>query len=154
MHHQRARGFAIIELLVVLGVLALLFVGVLYVTSRAQTNTSGNTQRHADVNAILHAVEQYQGKHNGQMPDGVTSTAKLIASTPGSVAVNLCSVLVPDFMDTIPLDPSAGLAVPVGAKCNDKNVRYNSGYTIMAEGSHVTVSAPAADSGETIFASN
>lgn len=148
-----SRGFALVEIFVVVGVLALLFGVVMYATS-AQPKSTGNTQRRVDVNAVLHAIELYASQNSGKLPEGITNTPKLIASTPGATAINLCQVLAPTFIDTIPLDPTAGLAVPVGAKCHEKNVRYNSGYTVSANGKQVTVSAPAAEGGEQIFATN
>jgi type II secretory pathway pseudopilin PulG len=150
---KSSRGFAMVEILVVVGILALLFGVVMYATN-AQSKSTSNTQRRVDVNAILHAVELYANQNSGRLPEGVTTTPKLIASTPGATAINLCQILAPTFIETIPLDPTAGLAVPVGAKCHEKNVRYNSGYTVMATGQHVTVAAPAAEGGEQIFASN
>lgn len=150
---NRSRGFALVEILVVVGVLALLFGVVMYATS-SQPKSTGNTQRRVDVNAILHAIELYSGQNDGKLPEGITATPKLIASTPGATAINLCQVLAPTYMQTIPLDPTAGLAVPVGAKCHEKNVRYNSGYTVSANGKQVTVSAPAAENGEQVFATN
>jgi type II secretory pathway pseudopilin PulG len=154
MVNQNSRGFAIIEIIIVV-VFVALFIGVFLYSANAQPKSTGNNQRRADVNAILRSLEQYAQKNNGALPGGVTDVPKLIASTPGETAVDLCKALAPNLIDTIPLDPSAGLSVPVGQKCTEKDVRYNSGYTVQVSADkHITVAAPGAENGETIFARN
>lgn len=154
MLNTNDRGFAIIEIIIVI-VFVALFIGVFMYSSNAQPKSTGNSQRRADVNAILRGLEQYAQKNNGALPAGVGDVPKLIASTPGETAVDLCKPLAPAFMDTIPLDPSSGLSVPTGQKCTEKDVRYNSGYTVQVSADkRITVSAPSAESGEAIFARN
>lgn len=154
MVNQNNRGFAIIEIVIVI-VFVALFIGVVFYSLNSQPKNTGNTQRRADVNALLRSLEQYSQKNNGALPEGVTDVPKLIASTPGQTAVDLCKVLAPTFIDTVPLDPSSGLSVPVGQKCHEKDVRYNSGYTVQVSADkHITVAAPSAEGGEAIFARN
>lgn len=154
MVNNNNRGFAIIEIVIVV-VFVALFAGVLLYSLNAQPKGTTNNQRRADVNAILRSLEQYAQKNSGNVPEGITAVPKLIASTPGETAVDLCKSLAPLYISTIPLDPSSGLAVPVGQKCTEKDVRYNSGYTVqISADKHITVSAPSAENGETIFARN
>jgi type II secretory pathway pseudopilin PulG len=152
--HARSRGFALIELIFVAVIIGLLFFFVL--TQSAQNDKrQGNVQRRADVNSILSAIDTYAEQHDGKLPEGITDQAKIIASTTGIAAVNLCRSLVPAHLTTIPLDPGTGLAVPVGSKCTDKDARYSSGYTVqIIQGNKVRVSAPGAEGDEVIFATN
>jgi prepilin-type N-terminal cleavage/methylation domain-containing protein len=151
---MQRRGFAFIELLIVLGILGVLFIIVITQVTSSDVRP-GNTQRRADVNRILAAIEAYGKQHNGGLPDGITSDPKTITSTPGPSTIDLCQVLVPAFLNTIPLDPGAGLAVPIGAKCNTKNARYSSGYTVQAiGGGKVKINAPSAEGDEQVFVNN
>lgn len=150
--HKRAHGFVLIELVFVVVIIAvLLFIVV------SQTVQSGNrpndAQRRADVNSILNALNDFAKDNGGKYPEGVTDHAKLIASTNG--AINLCDTLVPAYLNTIPIDPGSGLSVPPGAKCNDKNARYSSGYTVqITSGNKILVSAPDAEGDGAVFATN
>ena len=147
------QGFAIVEIVIVI-IFVVLLAAVVFYSVNAQPKDTGNDQRRADVNAILRAIEQYEYKY-GTLPQGIAAMPKLIASTPGDVAVDLCPALAPEFMPTIPLDPSEGLAVPVGELCTNDESRYNSGYTVQVDTEkRVTVSAPAAQGGQQIFARN
>ena len=133
----------------------LLFIVIFVTQSSKQGTTQGNTQRRADVNTILSAIDAYDKKHDGQLPEGITEQSKMIASTTGAASINLCTSLVPDFVSTIPIDPGTGLAVPIGAKCNQKDARYSSGYTVqLTPDKKVRVSAPGAEGSEAIFATN
>jgi type II secretory pathway pseudopilin PulG len=150
---MRTRGFALAELVVIVVIIALLLGVVLYATS-SQPQAKGNAQRRVDVNALLHAIEQYTTDHQGQLPGGIDQTPKMIASTPKDTSVNLCQALSPTYLPTIPIDLVAGSIVPQGASCGAKGARYNSGYLIHVNDGHVTVVAPSAENGEKIFASN
>jgi type II secretory pathway pseudopilin PulG len=150
---SRPRGFALVQLIFLVGVIGLLFF-IVITQSTQQDKREGNTQRRADVNSILSAIDAYSKKH-GKLPDGITEQSKMVASTTGTAAINLCQALVPDFLSTIPLDPGTGLAVPIGAKCNQKDARYSSGYTVqLTPDKKVRVSAPGAEGNEAIFATN
>lgn len=153
MFRRNTQGFAIVEIVIVI-IFVVLLAAVVFYSVNAQPKDTGNDQRRADVNAILRAVEQYSHKY-GTLPQGITATPKLIASTPGDVAVDLCPALAPEFMPTIPLDPNEGLAVPVGEPCTSDESRYNSGYTVQVDAEkRVTVSAPAAPGSQPVFARN
>src|SRR5688572_10195646 len=78
-----ARGFTIIELLIIIAILGVLFFVVLANVPQ-QTHQSGNVQRKADVNTLLGAVHMYRDAHNGNLPEGITNEPKKIASTQAS----------------------------------------------------------------------
>lgn len=147
------RGFTIIELIIIIGILAILFF-MAYTLAAPAAQRTGNTQRKADVNALLTAIESYKN-HTNNYPQGITTQAKTIASSKGGDKIDLCAALVPGYLSNLPTDPASGSIAPVGGKCTDKNARYNTGYTVqLSADNHLTVSAPAAQGGETIFASN
>jgi type II secretory pathway pseudopilin PulG len=150
----RSHGFTLIGLAIIVTILGLLLFIVL--TQSAQNGKhQGNAQRRADVNSILTAIDAYAKQHDGKVPEGITSESKMIASTTGTAAINLCSALVPAYLTTIPLDPGTGLAVPVGSKCSEKDSRYSSGYTVqLTSDKKVRVNAPGAEGDEAIFATN
>jgi type IV pilus assembly protein PilA len=146
------KGFTLIEILIVIGILAVLLAIVLIaVNPQKQFKQANNTARKADVNAILNAVSAYAAANDGQLPANITATAKTITSTAGASNIDLCSDLTPEFIADLPLDPTAGTESPAGSVCGDSGATYSSGYTIKSStGNRVTVSAPSAEDGETI----
>jgi prepilin-type N-terminal cleavage/methylation domain-containing protein len=146
------KGFTLVELLIVIGILAVLLAIVLIaVNPQQQFKQANNTARKADVNAILNAVSAYAADNDGQLPAGIDSTAKTITSTAGATNLNLCSTLVPTYIADLPLDPTTGTESPDGSVCSEASATYSTGYTIKSStGNRVTVSAPSAENGETI----
>jgi type IV pilus assembly protein PilA len=146
------RGFTLVELLIVMGILAVLLAIVLIaVNPQEQFRKANNTARKADVNAILNAISSYAADNDGQLPAGITSTAKTISSTVGATNLDLCASLTPEFIADLPLDPTTGTESPDGSVCSDASATYSTGYTVKSSaGNRVTVSAPAAENGETI----
>jgi prepilin-type N-terminal cleavage/methylation domain-containing protein len=132
------KGFTLIELVVVIGILAVLLTIVLVAINPArQFKQANDTKRRSDVNAILNAVSQYSAEHKGDLPAGIGATAANIAN-PG---VNICSLIVPDFISALPVDPIAESAVDQVAGCI-ATTTYDTEYQISATGGRVTVSAP------------
>ncbi len=149
---QKQKGFTLIELLVVIGILAVLLAIVLIALNPQQNfRQANNTQRRSDVSAILNAIHQYSAQNKGALPTSITNAAQTIAST-GTGTINLCADLVPIYIADLPLDPSTGTETPAGSVCSDASATYNTGYTVQksATGNRITVSAPAAENGETI----
>lgn len=133
-HLQNIRkGFTLIELIVVIGVLAILFTITLVALNPArQFAQARDTQRRSDVTAILNAVGQFY-INNGQFPLGVDGTNREIAAGAGNA--DLCYQLVTLYLAAMPVDPQVGDPV---SPCN---ATYNTGYSIQANGDRVTVSA-------------
>jgi prepilin-type N-terminal cleavage/methylation domain-containing protein len=151
----KQRGFTLIELLIVIGILAVLLAIVLIaVNPQQQFRTANNTARKADVNAILNAISAYAADNDGQLPAGITSTAKTITSTAGATNIDLCSTLVPTYIADLPLDPTTGTESPAGSVCSDASATYSTGYTVQSSsGNRITVKAPSAELSETISVS-
>lgn len=152
----KIQGFTLIEILIVLGIIAILLAGIiLAINPGRQFAQARNTQRWSDVNAILNAVHQRMVDNRGSFAEGTTcdalpiDTAKTISSTAGAGNVNLCGCLVPTYISSMPYDPSAS-----GALYTDC-ASYHSGYTIVASSttSRITVAAPSAELGTIISVS-
>lgn len=143
---RNQKGFTLIEILVVIGILAILLAIVLIaINPQQQFRQANNTQRRSDVNALLNAVSAYAAQHKGQLPTGITSTALTISSGGTPTDVDLCTQLVPTYIADLPLDPTAGTETPAGSVCTDASAEYDTGYTIKSTGTRVTVDAPSAE---------
>ncbi len=144
-HDQR--GFTLIEVLVVIGILSvLLLITLVAINPSRQFASANNTQRNSDVNAILNAINQYASDNKGQLPAGISTTNQEIAST----GADLCDLLVTDYIAALPSDPLTGSAV-TEAGCA---AAYGTGYYVVssATNNRVTVSAPSAELGASISA--
>jgi type IV pilus assembly protein PilA len=122
---------SLIEILVVIGLIAILAAIVIIAINPARQFAQGrDTQRTGNLNAILNAVGQRladnKGKFDGLGQDGKTcpaipNGAKLIDNAAGGTGLDL-SCLVPTYISALPKDPS-GPADP------------NTGYSIYQDGS-------------------
>lgn len=140
------KGFTLIELLVVIGILAvLLAITLIAINPAKQFSQANDTKRRSDVNAILNAVNQYAADNKGDIgplaiPD---STAGAAVIGDGVGEVDLCDVLVPEYIAALPVDPLTNNGTPV----DDCSVAYNTNYTIVQSttNSRITVTAPATE---------
>ncbi len=73
-NRQKAKGFTIIEVLIVLAIAGLILLIVFLAVPALQRN-SRNTSRRADVSAILAAVNEYVANSTGTLPTGANWTA-------------------------------------------------------------------------------
>ena len=125
---MKRKGFTLMELLIVIGIIAILAAIVIIAINPArQLALSRNAQRESNVNTILNAVHQ-QALDN----KGVVLAAIPGCDTPGNVGtgdVNL-TALTPTYLAAIPTDPTDG---------TDADTKYTICKT--AE-NRVTVAAP------------
>lgn len=139
----KTKGFTLVEVLLVVVIVAILAaVVIVAINPGRQISQANNAQRSNDVRAILDAVHQYGIDNRGVLPSEITSSATLIGSASGQI--DICDDLVPTYIAELPFDPTA-----TGAEFTDCD-NYNTGYHISATGTRVTVTAPAAELGETI----
>lgn len=149
---RKQAGFTLIELLVVIGILAVLLAIVLVaINPSRQFRQANNTRRSADVSAILNAITQYGADNRGNL----TALNLLAADTPlalaNTVAGNadggvLCSMLVPDYIASLPADPSSGTGVMPTTAANCTGTEWNTGYTVTVNAAgRITVTAAGED---------
>ena len=109
-----------------------------------QFSKANNTKRSSDVSAISNAVLQYKLDHNGQLPQGITSTPSTISSQ----GVNLCSVLFPTYISGLSIDP---VNDKTGMGVKNCSAPYDTGYVISVNSrGQIIVSAPKAELKENI----
>lgn len=146
----KTRGFTLIEILVVIGIIAILAAVVIVAINPArQFAQARNSQRVSNISAILNAVGQRMADHKGlfREPTETECTAAMDITTATSTIgnsgtaiegplVNLRPCLVPTYMAELPVDPSVGLPFSGG--------NYNTAYTIVKDSvtGRVTVAAP------------
>jgi prepilin-type N-terminal cleavage/methylation domain-containing protein len=131
-------GFTLIELVVVIGILAVLLAIVLIAINPArQFAQANNTKRRSDVNAILNAVHQFAADNKGALPTGIDSDAATSQDIgDGTNEANICDQIMPTYISALPVDP--GIDDPAVTVCTG----YNLGYQINVDGDgRVTVSA-------------
>jgi prepilin-type N-terminal cleavage/methylation domain-containing protein len=107
---QKGRGgFTLIEILVVLGILAILATLVLVaVNPSRQFKMARDTKRAANVATILNAISQNISDHGGSFVcngtiSNLPTTAKVMSSD--AAGFNLAECVVPDFISGLPYDP-------------------------------------------------
>lgn len=137
-------GFTLIEILIVIGIIAILAAIVLVAVNPAeQFRKAGDAQRASNVNAILNAVGQYmvdnQGNPPGDIPSGVANAANI--SDGGS---DICRDLVPDYIAALPADPNETDQSIIEDECGTGD-SYDTGYRIYEDGDRITIIADQGD---------
>ena len=139
-------GFTLIEILIVIGIIAILAAIVLVAVNPAkQFAKANNAQRASNINAILNAVGQYSVDNKGSLPQNINATARDI----GSAGANICLNLVPNFLPALPADPTKADQSISKTDCAST---YTTGYNISKDttDNRVTITAPSAEDGATI----
>ena len=134
-------GFSLIELLLVIGILAILAAIVIVAMNPKPMVDERNAKRTKDIQMLLDAVTQYAVETKGVFPAGITITAKEICRSselPCHNGVDL-DVLTGSYLPELPIDP---LASSSGT---------GSHYTIMKDRQNrITIAAPEAEGGAKI----
>lgn len=142
------KGFTLIEILVVVGLIAILAaITIVAINPAKNFADTRNTQRSADVQQILNAVWQYASEQGNALADFgsiplCTATPAPISAvttgTPPAGTINLYTLLVDTYIADIPKDPNGGTDA-------------DTGYTIcQTSGGRVQVAAPDAENGKSI----
>jgi len=108
LKNQKKGGFTLIEILVVIGIIAILAAIVLIAINPArQFAQARDTERTSNVNAILNAVGQYMADEAGEMPAGVPAVgaSDVTVDIDSTDMTGFCGDIVSDYMPALPTDP-------------------------------------------------
>lgn len=144
------RGFTLVEVLLVIGIIAVLAsVVIIAINPAKQLAQSRNTQRWSNVNTILNAIHQYAIDHNGNLPSGVTLVNQEICNN--GVATTTCASSVLADIRVLTDNETYFTAIPVDPSCPSACNASGVGYTVKkTNNGRIVVSAPDAELGETI----
>jgi type IV pilus assembly protein PilA len=146
MQISNKKGFTLLEVLLVIGLIAILAgIVVVAINPARQITQANDTQRSSDVTAILNAVWQYTIDNNGTLPDDTdgedieNANAKILgtsdadcsnlecpALTTNAACIDLSSDLVTTYIGSMPINP--------GNSTNSYDAT-NTGYAISQDSS-------------------
>jgi prepilin-type N-terminal cleavage/methylation domain-containing protein len=138
-------AFTLIELLIVIGMIAILASIVLVgVNPLRQFAVARNAQRASDVNALLNAIGNRMAENEGVFSSDRCPALPTAATDMAKSSYNIRPCLVPDYVSELPFDPSSGSNACTTDSCADGT--YDTRYTVMqnAATGRITVCAPLA----------
>ncbi len=102
------KGFTLIEIFVILGIVAILAAIVLIaINPERQFQQANDSERWSNVNTLVNALSQYRTDSRGQLPPSITGEEKQICKST-AIATSSCadlSLLVPTYIVAVPVDP-------------------------------------------------
>lgn len=141
---MKNKGFTLIELLIVIALIAVIAGAVIIALNPARQFASArNSQRWSHLPSFLNAIQQNTAENQGTFTCAA-GVIPVVATAMSAAGYNICSCLVPNYMSSLPFDPSTGSYTDC--------TTYNTGYTIIrnAVTGRITVAAPSAELGAVI----
>lgn len=136
---KKMKGFTLIEILVVVGLIAILAaITIVAINPAKNFADTRNTQRSANITQILNAITQYTSEKGHALADLGTIPVCPTTAAIGTGGIDLGSSLVDEYVAAIPVDPSTG---------TDADTGYDMCRTT---GNRVQVDATDAENGATI----
>ena len=139
---NKKKGFTLIEILVVIGIIAVLAAIVLVAVNPArQFKLARDTQRTSNVAAILNALGQNISEHKGSLTCNgavvtLPNTSTVIRKDTTGIGFDLGTCLVPDYISSLPYDPANTEAFYNSAES------YNTGYFVTQDANgRITINA-------------
>lgn len=136
---NKVKASTLIKLLLINGVVSIVLAAIVVAVNPAkmiaQTN---NTKRNTSLISILNAIYAYSADNKGAMPDKIPKPGQ--SGKISSTDIDLCSALVPQYLPSLPADPTAQNNGNV-IKCTEA---YDTEFTLSLNeaGTRITVSAP------------
>lgn len=124
-------AFTLVELLIVLSVLATLVAITLVAINPSHIFSQATyTKRQSDAAVLGKAIDQYVIDQKGAIPSQLLplETPKPVARNSGGAEADICSLLVPNFIPALPVDPS----ISNSSFITNCSATYSTGYYAIA----------------------
>lgn len=128
---KSSQAFTLIELLIVISVLGtLVAITLVAINPSRMFGQATQTKRQSDAVVLGKAIDQYVIDQKGAIPSQLLplETPKPVARNSGGTEADICSLLVPNFIPALPVDPS----ISGSSYITNCSATYSTGYYAIA----------------------